>query len=243
LISSYPKSIYDASSRNYSLKKQLFVNKANMCIVTVSDWMHALVKKSFLKSKAVEVIKNGVNLSTFTPCSKKMEKFTILGVASSWSSDKGLDDFIKLRGYLSVEDYDIILIGLTDRQKTELPDGIVGICRTNSVEELTVLYSAASVLVNMTYADTFPTVNLEALACGTPVITYDTGGSPEAVDDKTGIVVPQGDIAGVAKAISDLKITQLSSDACRQRAIELFDQDKCYRKYIDLYDKLLAKSH
>lgn len=97
----------------------------------------------------------------------------------------------------------------------------------------------ADVIINPTYADTFPTVNLEALACGTPVITYRTGGSPEAVDDKTGFVVEQGDIDALADAVRKLKEHLLSSEACRKRAEEHFNKDKCFERYIELYESLL----
>ena len=92
---------------------------------------------------------------------------------------------------------------------------------------------------NPPYQDNFPTTNLEALACGTPVITYRTGGSPEAVDEKTGIVVEQGDIDGLTAAIRQLRITPLSSSDCRKRAEEHFDKNKCFEKYIELYTHLI----
>ena len=116
---------------------------------------------------------------------------------------------------------------------------LVPIQRTNNQYELTMLYSLADVYVNPTYADMFPTVNLEALACGTPVITYNTGGSPEAVDDKTGVVVEQGNVDALAAAIRKIKERPLSSAACRKRAEECFDKDKCFEEYIELYERLM----
>ena len=131
------------------------------------------------------------------------------------------------------------MVGLKENQLTELPAGIRGITRTQNVQQLVELYNEADVLINPTYADTFPTVNLEALACGTPVITYKTGGSPEAVDDKTGIVVEQGDVDALADAIRLIKESPLSSEACRKRAEEHFEKDKCFEEYIELYESLL----
>ena len=131
------------------------------------------------------------------------------------------------------------MVGLSANQIKKLPAGIKGIQRTQNANELAKLYSDSDVLINPTYADTFPTVNLEAMACGTPVITYRTGGSPEAVDEKTGIVVEQGDIAALADAIRRMKEHPLSSEACRKRAEEHFDKDKCFEKYIELYESLL----
>lgn len=133
----------------------------------------------------------------------------------------------------------IVLVGLKEEQKNKLPSNIIGITRTESQQELAEFYSMANIFCNMTYLDTFPTVNLEALACGTPVITYKTGGSPEAVDSKTGVVVEQGNINAIVEAINTMLKKPLDSNDCRKRAEELFDKNKCFRKYIELYDSLI----
>ena len=142
-------------------------------------------------------------------------------MSSVWNKDKGLDDFLELS---RSRDFVVVLVGLKPRQVEMLSSekyndcNIVPICRTQNQHELAMIYSLADVFVNPTYADMFPTVNLEALACGTPVITYRTGGSPEAVDEKTGVVVEQGDVKGLAEAIRKLKKRPLSSVDCRKRA-------------------------
>ena len=128
---------------------------------------------------------------------------------------------------------------ITPKQIEKLPNGIIGIARTESQQELAEYYSMADVFVNLTYLDTFPTVNLEALACGTPVITYRTGGSPEAIDESTGIVVDQGNLEELVKSIKYLREHPLSSCACRERAESLFDKDKCFEEYIRLYESLI----
>ena len=161
-------------------------------------------------------------------------------MASSWNKDKGLFDFYKLRELLPTE-YTITLIGLSSQQIEVLPKGIRGITRTDSLEELAMLYSEASVLINPTYADSFPTVNMEALACGTPVITYNTGGSPEIIDENTGVVLEQGDIGGLVMAITKMKETPLSSVDCRNRAVEKYDKDKRFADYINLYEEIIKK--
>ena len=140
---------------------------------------------------------------------------------------------------MDLDSFDITLVGLSQKQIKELPKGINGISSTSNQEELAELYSQSDVLINPTYADTFPTVNLEALACGIPVITYKTGGSPESLSEDTGVVVCQGDIDGLAAAIRQMKEHPLSSEACRKRAEEHFDKDKCFEKYIELYNRIL----
>jgi len=239
----YPKSFVDCSKRNYELKKKLFTANKNLHIVPVSDWMADFVKESFLKDKKVTVIKNGVDLNVFKAGSLAAGKKRILGVSGVWNKDKGFYDFQHLREFLDQDKYEIVLVGLSKEQVKELPDGIVGIEHTESVQELADLYASATVFVNPTYADTFPTVNLEALACGTPLITYMTGGSPEAVTPETGWVVEQGNVEGIAsiiKSIDQNKESEIMAQrkACRERAEKEFDKDKCFEKYISLYESL-----
>lgn len=238
----YPSAYTDYSNRNYTLKKQLFTHKEDIFISPASKWLSDFVGESYLKNINRRVFHNGINLNIFKPSKyKHTDKIKIIGVSSVWSKAKGLDDFYKLRVLLDPSKYDITLVGLNQEQKDNLPRGIDGILRTNSAAELAELYSSANVFINPTYADTFPTTNLEALACGTPVITYRTGGSPESITSKTGFVVEQGDINGIIEAIK--KIEERGkvyySDACRKYAEDNFDKDKCFAKYIDLYNELL----
>ena len=166
----------------------------------------------------------------------------MLGVSNIWSNDKGIADFITLS---KNPDNVVVLVGMSEAQVKEYSSStykdcnLIPIQRTHNQYELAMLYSLADVYANPTYADMFPTVNLEALACGTPVITYRTGGSPEAVDEKTGIVVEQGDINALVDAIRRMKEHPLSSEACRKRAEECFDKDKCFEEYIELYNRIL----
>lgn len=235
----YPKALIDRSSRNYRLKKEYFSANNNLHIVAVSEWLASFTRESFLGDKDIRVINNGVDIHVFKPYGEKSsDRFNIVGVASAWNKDKGLYDFYQLREALPTE-FDITLIGLTVEQIKNLPQGIEGISRTDSVEQLAQLYSKANVLVNPTYADSFPTVNMEALACGTPVITYRTGGSPEIIDEKTGIVVEQGDIEGLITAIRKMENKPLSSKECRNRAVTLYDKDKRFADYVNLYESLI----
>lgn len=246
VIHSYPKSVFaDRSNKNYRLKQELFGTMSErLYLVPVSEWLLNFTKESFLNKSKALVIHNGVDLQKFNIQSTSYSnKYTIIGVAMPWSKRKGLSDFVVLRKKLDPSKYDIILIGLTDSQIKDLPHGIIGRKGTHSIEELAYLYGSADVFINPTYADNFPTTNLEALACGTPVITYRTGGSPESVTPQTGVVVEQGDVEGIINAIQMLE--QRDRDelrkACRTYAEEHFDKDKCFQKYIDLYKEILSK--
>ena len=245
LTRSYPKSFIDNSNFNYRLKKKLFQINKNLHIVTVSHWLADIVKESFLKNNHIEVIHNGIDLNAFYPQDiEKDQRFTILGISSVWQKNKGLQDFYELRNKLD-SGYRIILVGLTEEQLKKLPKGIDGFKRTSNTNDLNRLYSLANVFVNPTFADSFPTVNLESLACGVPVITYRTGGSPEAIDESTGVVVEQGDVDGLIKAIEKIKSDRelYTAENCRKRAESNFDKEKCFENYISLYEKIINNQY
>ena len=240
----------DRSKDNYEFKKSLFTSLPSLTLVPVSDWLGSLLKVSFFKEKSIYTIKNGIDLDVFKQKIhyddiltkyKLGKRKIIMGCASVWAPHKGLSDFIKLRKLLPISEYAILLVGMNKEQISNLPEDIIGIERTNTLEELVELYSTADVFVNPTYSDTYPTTNLEALACGTPVITYNTGGSPESIDEKTGVVVEKGDINALANAIVGMKKNESISEACRERAEEFFDNKKCFEKYIKLYNNILRK--
>ncbi len=232
---SYPAALLaDRSKTNYRKKKALFTKPENMTIVTPSEWLAELVKRSFLKDQPVKVIHNGIDLSVFKPeYGNIREKYglegkkILLGVASAWDKRKGLTDFLKLSKMLD-DSYAIMIVGLSEKQIDELPGKIVGIARTNSIEELAQIYTAADVFLNLTYEDNYPTVNLEAQACGTPVITYRTGGSVESVPEEN--VVEQGDLQGLVKILAR---------ASHPLSEQSFDKAALFGQYLELYEQLL----
>lgn len=242
----YPKSLlFDRSQRNYIRKKGLFTSVDRITIVSPSDWLSNNVRESFFHQKNIITINNGTDINIFTPNNDNSKsKFgindekIILGVASVWTQPKGLYDFIKLNDLLP-NNYKIILVGLNKKQIETLPKNIIGIERTESVQQLAELYSMADVFVNPTYSDNFPTTNIEALACGTPVITYKTGGSPEAIDEKTGIVVEQGDINRLKEAIESVAEDKTKyTEHCRERAMKLYNKQDRFNDYIKLFNSL-----
>ena len=238
----YPASfILDDSKKSYLEKKRLFNGAKNMHIVTPSDWLNNLVKDSFLGNFPVYTINNGIDLSVFRPIESQfleknnlVGKKIVLGLANVWEKRKGLEDFIALSELLP-ENYKIILVGLTEKQIAALPSNIMGITRTANINELVELYSVADVFVNPTKEDNFPTVNIEAIACGTPVVTYNTGGSGEMLDEKSGIVVPTGDVNSLAEAIVNIN---LKPEDCINRAKQ-FEKNKQYNVYMELYKNIL----
>ena len=210
----YPTSwIFDNSKNEYLLKKKYFTSLNNLTIITPSNWLNNLVKQSFMGKYNVVTINNKININIFKPTTDisvidkygiPTNKKIVLGVASIWEDRKGLKDFIELSKMLD-ENYQIVLVGITDKQRKQLPDNIICIKRTDNQYELAVLYSFASVFVNPTYEDNYPTVNIEAIECGTKVICYDTGGCSEQVTKDKGIIVEPANIKKLLESIYNIK--------------------------------------
>lgn len=249
----FPASFFiDRSRQNYQDKKEAFTSmpKDKLIIVPVSEWIKSEMQQSFLKDYEMRVIHNGINTDVFNVSIDSWSvrekyhlgnKHVLLGVASIWSEEKGLNDFLKLSEMIS-DDELIVLVGVDEKLKRQLPPNVIGIRRTENVQQLAELYSTADVFINPTWQDNYPTVNLESIACGTPVITYRTGGSIEAITEKTGVVVSQGDVKGLLSAsrriISQGK--EFYRKPCREYAIAHFKKEDRYADYLNLYDELLC---
>ena len=232
----YPKSLFvDSSKKNYLDKKALFKNMKNLTIVTPSKWLSHLVKESFLNNHKTIVIHNGIDLQQFrqSDSSNFRNKYEIgdtkivLGVATPWTKRKGLADFIKLSSMIS-NDFVVFLIGLSEEQISLLPPNVKGIKKTSSIKELAEAYSSAYVFFNPTYEDNYPTTNLEAQACGTPVITYNTGGSVESCP--TNQVVNAGDLESVVSLLKNNKLVLSDTD---------FSKESMIQQYLCLFEDLL----
>ena len=232
--------VFDRSSWLFEKKRALF-SGLDMTIITPSQWLADLVKKSFLGNYPVKVIYNGIDLDVFSPAESNFrekngiakDKKILLGIANKWEKRKGLDVFIKLAQRLDKEKYQIVLVGTDDIVDKQLPQHIISIHRTTNQKELAEIYSAVDYFINPTREDNFPTVNIEALACGTPVITFDTGGSSEALTDECGIVVEKDKFDGLCRAIEDGSIN-FTDEACLKRAA-LFNRENKFKEYIELY--------
>ena len=240
---------FDRTKKMYNDKKRLFGEiSGNLAVVGVSDWVTNEARKSFLKdAKIIRRIYNWVHMDIFKPTESNLRtnlklegKFVILGVASSWSDEKGIFDFIKLAKKLS-DEYKIILIGSL-KPEINLPGNILNIKNTNDSQELAKYYSMADLFLNLSYQETFGKVTAEALACGTPVIVYDTTGCTELIAESCGYIAPISDIEAIYNKISEVKIIgkDYYSSFCTSHAKENFDYKKNAEKYIELYKELVT---
>lgn len=244
---SYPQALIDKTAKMWKLKKKWFTGIEDMTIVTPSQWLADLVKESFLKDYPVKVINNGIDLSVFKPIESSFrqrhgigDKYVLLGVADSWGARKGLDVFVELSKRLDDSKYKIVLVGTNDGVDKQLPDNIISVHRTQNQKELAEIYTAADLFVNPTREENYPTVNMESIACGTPVLTFRTGGSPEIPDETCGAVVDCDDIDALVSEI--IRITEekpFSQEACLQRA-KAFDKDKLFGEYVNLYENRIC---
>ena len=228
----------------FEKKKKLFEN-LDLTIVTPSWWLADIVRQSFFKEYPIKIIHNGIDLDVFKPVkSSFQQKYNIenrkiiLGVSFEWEERKGLDIFVKLAKRLP-SDYKIVLVGTDTKIDKRLPEEILSIHRTQNQEELAEIYSAADVFVNPTREDNYPTVNMEAVSCGTPVITFRTGGSPETLDESCGVVVNYNDIDTLEKEIVRICVDKpYSVEQCVNKAQE-FDKNKKFKEYTELYEGIV----
>ena len=247
-LSAYPAAKMDRSAKMWKRKKEWFSGVGDLTIVTPSEWLAGLVDRSFLSDYPIKVINNGIDLSVFKPTGSDFreahgiaeDEFLLLGVAFLWSRRKGLDAFEYLSEHLDSR-YRIVLVGTDDCIDAHLPERVISIHRTQNQQELAQIYTAADLFVNPTREDNYPTVNLEALACGTPVVTFDTGGSAEIIRDGCGTAVSCGDMGSLLQAVRHIcEEGPFSSEKCIESILPMERQRK-FTEYIDLYNEILAR--
>lgn len=243
----------DRSVRNLADKKLMFnlLAKDKFVIAPVSKWIGGELRQSILGTCNIQVMHNGIDLTTFCPKDNAEEvrgrygitqKHIIMAIAAIWLPEKGVNDILQMAKMLN-DDEVIVMVGVDDELMKRLPQNIISIKRTANVQQLAELYSAADALVNPTWQDNYPTINLEAIACGTPVVTYKTGGSPESITPETGFVVEQGDVEGMLAAVRDIETCGKAHycKPCREYAEKYFKKEDRYMDYIRLYNELLAQ--
>ena len=275
--SDYPYSLFkDNSKENYRLKKDAFTGVSDLTIIAPSNWMESVIKRSFLGNYPIRMIFNGINVETFCPKKTNSEKFGVptdtkilLGVANTWESKKGYEFFLRLADdFTPANGYQLVMIGLSDRQCKKINrkygKKIVTITRTADQNELADWYRCAFAYVNTTLQESLSLTNVEALACGTPVITFHSGGTPETIIDPKllpsaeisdqnnytspcGILVPRANYHLLKKAILDMTAMRtqtpnsFSPDDCRKQSL-YFDQRNIFMQHINLYKQILFMS-
>lgn len=245
----YPGTLFlDNSRQVLKTRSRIYNYLDKLTIVTPSKWLADLAKLSHFGTKHdIRVINNGIDLNIFRPVKSDFrkqhnleDKFLILGLAYYWDESKGLDVFIELSKRLD-DRFKIIMVGTNDELDKILPDNIISIHRTHSQEELVKIYSACDLFVNPTRDENYPTVHMEAIACGLPVLTFDVGGCKEMLNSECGDSVGMDDIDGMVNKIIDISINNpFNKKDCLEHA-KSFNQELKYKEYVDLYNQLLNK--
>ena len=239
--------IFRLFKKSWKRKKEWFSTLENLVLVTPSEWLAKLAGQSFFAKYPIKVINNGIDLSVFKPEDSDFRskygcenKKILLGVSFAFGYRKGLDVFVELASRLDSEKYQIVLVGTSEEIDKSLPANIISIHKTNDQKELAQIYSAADVFLNPTREENYPTVNMEALACGTPVITFKTGGSPEIIDSTCGSCVPYNDIDAFEREIIRVCKEELySSQSCLAKSVN-FDKNAKFEEYVKLYKDLTS---
>lgn len=241
----YPSSfIFDNSKKNWERKRKLFTTLHNLTIITPSNWLANVIKESFLNKYKIISIPNGLDLNAFKPTSSNFrrdyniqDKYIILGMATSWNEQKGFNKFIQLQKVLG-NDYQVVLVGLSSRQISELPNGIIGIERTDSIKELAGLYSTADVFVNAGQEETMGLTTIEAMACGTPVVASNLTAVPEVVNENGGVIFEEYNVECMAKKIRE--VIEGSYPNTRKNAMK-YEKTKQYKEYLKIYKMLVGE--
>ena len=245
-LNQYPAAKFDNTKANWKWKASLFVDMPNVTLVPVSYWLGRYVDESLLKNVKQNVIYNGIDTNVFKPfdggasvVGVDWSKFTIMAIATRWTEANGYQDVMKLSSIIP-DNSQIIMVGLDEQQMSNLPKNIIGFRKTESFTQLQELYTKSDVIFNPNREVTFGLVTAEAMACGTPAIVLRDTAGEEIVDEQTGFVVDT--IEGVIDLIPRIRALEKKkmSDACRFRVNELFNADKQYQKYIDLYNAVIS---
>ncbi len=243
---------FDRTAEMWADKKRLFEAIPRLEVVGVSEWITQEARQSFLAcAQNISRIYNWIDLGVFRPKGSRraLEQLLplegrkmVLGVASGWSDSKGLNHFLKLAEELGSE-YAVVLVGGAPSLQQK-PENVYFVGATSSVDELADYYSAADVFVTLSLEESFGKVSAEALACGTPVVCFDSTANKELVGEGCGQAVEPGDMLAMQAAI--VQTCALGKghfeNACRQYAETNFSKEARIQDYLQVFLRLSGPS-
>ena len=239
---------FDSSSRVFKDKMNKYKAIQKLYLVGCSKWIADCAKKSPLFEKRdIRVINNGVRLNIFRERDHEelkyrsglSDRFVILGFGNKWLYEENpqmLENIIR-----EFHNAIVVLVGCTDMDKAiykkrYTSNQLQMISYINDVNELAKEYAKADVFINLTLEDNYPTVNMESICCGTPAITYDSGGSPEmVVHGETGYIIHKYDWDSLKSCILKIMNGRIDRHFCAEYGRMHFNQEKRYLEYLKLY--------
>ena len=239
-----PSLFFDSTSKVLKDRTEHLRKLPGLTLVGCSQWIANEAKKSKLGTADICVVYNGVDTEIFKPHESDIRnelglegKFVILGMADKWFAPQNREIVEKIIAAQD-ENSKIVIVGCRKEQMAYFSkfENVVPMGYVSDRHRLADVYASSDVFVNLTRADTLPTVNMESICCGTPVITFDCCGSPELVDEECGFVVREGDYIGLLEAIENIKSKPLCFDLYKQH--QKFDKNQCYKKYLDIYKRV-----
>lgn len=245
-LNKYNKSwFFDKTTKLHKDKIKLFGNIPRLAVVGVSDWILNEAKQApvFKNARIFKKIYNWIDVEAFSPKNADdikaalglENKKIVLSVASTWCKDKGIDVVFEIAKRLEDNVRYLIVGNIGD---IKLPDNIIHIPATKSVLELSEYYSLADVFVQPSLEESFGKVCAESLACGTPVVCFDSTANPELVDEGCGAVVPKTDTNKMCAEIERILNNDKPTYSCRNSAINKFEKNKNLEEYYKLLKEI-----
>jgi glycosyltransferase involved in cell wall biosynthesis len=247
----------DLANRAFYAKLDAVRNK-NIHIVANSDWTERQARKSRIlaNARSFQTIHNGLDVEQFAPQDQAKSRQHLglppdaaviaFGADRIDNRRKGLRELLDALTLLGSDRHIVALcFGKGEVPKSRTLPEVKSVGHVSSTKELARIYSAADVFVISSLEEAFGQTGIEALACGTPVVGFDTGGIPDYVrPQQTGLLAKVGDSVDLARQIGWIldrpDERERMSTRARSVAVNDFHHDKLAGKYIELYQAILA---
>ncbi len=255
---------HDISHADWQLKKQMYAKANNLVFVTCSNWLAEVARSSSLLSGfRIEAIPNPIDTNLFSPKNKTEvrkkwgidlnAKIILFGAANILDRRKGITYLMEAlhdlkNNYAQTENIQVVIFGKNKAFDVGLlPFKVYELNLISKQEELAELYSLADVFVSPTIEDNLPNTIMEALACATPVVAFNTGGVPDMVShQQNGYLANYKSAtdfaAGINYVLNTANPQELGTNA-RQKVMQNFTNDIVAEKYLAVYKSILKENN
>lgn len=250
-LNDYPSSLlFDRSQVQFERKRKLMSDMDMVSFAPVSKWLHNRLKQSFLKDKPAYVVHNGINTTdVFLPCDytdliKRHHldgRYVVLSVAPDLMSPrKGGQWVLEVAKRMQDKPVTFIMIGVKEKS-LNCSSNVIYLAPIRDKKELAKYYSLADIFLITSQSETFSLTCAESLACGTPIVGFDSGGPTEVAPEPFGYFVPYARIDDLVSLISRSQSGNLQNakgDDCIKHAKSSFSNDRMCKDYLHLYEEM-----